>query len=288
MRRLTLAVLMTCHNRRETTLRCLAALESQKALDLYFTQTYLVDDGSIDGTGESVRQKYPNIKVIEGDGSLFWNGGMHLAFKKAIQHGYDYYLWLNDDTFLYPEAIKKLINTSNQLISTGIEKSIIIGSTQDEKTKDLSYGGMLKGSAIHPLKYKAVEPGEEAKQCETMNGNCVLIPKRIVELVGNLDESFRHSTGDIDYGLRVQKQGGSVWLAPGYIGTCSYNAIRHQAWDESGLTLRERWNKINQPRGLPVQEWKVFSRRHGGLFWYFYWISPYIRLTLKHILKFKN
>lgn len=286
MKTLRLAVLMTCHNRRAKTLACLENLFKQKISSNVEIQVYLVDDGSSDGTGDAVRINYPVVKIIQGSGDLFWNGGMRLAFREAMKYDYDYYLWLNDDTMLYPTAIDTLFTTSESLIQQGHTQAIIVGSTQDPITGVLSYGGVINSCWWHPLKFQLVEPSEEIKPCLTINGNCVFIPREVVQIVGNLDSTFIHSTGDIDYGLRTYQQGGSVWVAPGYVGTCEFNGLRHQAWDEPNLTLRQRWQKINQPRGLPIYEWKVFARRHAGLIWPIYWLIPYARLLVKSVWAF--
>lgn len=47
-----LAVLMTCHNRRETTLKCLNTLYNQEGATNIDMAVYLVDDGSTDGKTE--------------------------------------------------------------------------------------------------------------------------------------------------------------------------------------------------------------------------------------------
>jgi GT2 family glycosyltransferase len=247
-------------------------------------QVYLVDDGGTDSTGAAVQAAYPGIKVLLGDGNLFWNGGMRLAFAEAIKSNYDYYLWLNDDTLLYPNALETLLTISDRLTRQGHRRAIVVGATQDPVTGELTYGGMEKTGRWHPLKFRPVQPGEAEKPCLTMNGNCVLISREVVQTVGNLDPAFTHSTGDMDYGLRNQQQAGSVWLAPGYLGTCEYNSLRQGAWENPNLTLGERWEKINQPRGLPLKEWKIFSYRHAGWLWAFYWLLPYTRLMLKSIL----
>jgi GT2 family glycosyltransferase len=269
-----LAVLLTCHNRRDKTLACLEALLPQNDS----LQVYLVDDGSTDGTGAAVQTHYPQVKVIPGNGNLFWNGGMSLAFATAMQSNYDYYLWLNDDTLLYPDAISRLLETAQQH-----DRAIVVGAVQDPQSGILSYGGYRRAQGWHPLKFELVPPQDTAQPCLTFNGNCVLVPRSAVEAIGNLDPSFTHSTGDLDYGLRFQQQGGSVWLAPGFLGNCEYNPLRHQAWEAAGLSLRERWHKINQPRGLPMREWQVFARRHAGVFWRLYWLLPYVRLVLKSL-----
>jgi GT2 family glycosyltransferase len=283
MKILRLAILMTCHNRQAKTLACLNALSKQKLSTNIDIKIYLVDDGSTDGTGEALISNYSEVKVISGNGNLFWNGGMRLAFAEAMKADYDYYLWLNDDTVLHPYALDILLRTSQHLLQQNCIHTVVVGSTQDEKTGVLSYGGVVKSSWWHPLKFQLVEPSEEPKPCLTLNGNCVLISREVVKLVGNLDSAFSHSTGDFDYGLRIKKLGGSVWIAPGYIGICEYNPLRQQAWDEPNLTLRQRWEKINQPRGLPMKEWRIFAHRHAGFLWVFYWLLPYFRLLLQSV-----
>lgn len=280
MEHVSVATLMTCHNRKQKTLASLAALFNQILSEEVTLCVYLVDDGSTDDTAAAVRQAYPQVRILQGNGSLFWNGGMHWAFAEAIKHNYDYYLWLNDDTLLYPKALGTLLATFGSLVKQGNVRSIITGSTCDPQTGALTYSGMVRSSWWHPLKFGLVEPAEEAKTCHTMNGNCVLIPREVAKLVGNLDPAFIHSTGDLDYGLRVRQQKGSVWLAPGYIATCAQNPRRGSCWHDPDLTLGERLQKVVQPKGLPLGEWKVFAQRHAGLLWPFYWLLPYVRLLL--------
>jgi GT2 family glycosyltransferase len=280
-----IAVLLTCHNRRPKTLACLEALLHQQThISGTELQVYLVDDGSTDGTTAAVQAAYPSVKILSGSGHLFWNGGMRVAFAEAMQFDYDYYLWLNDDTLLYPTALSTLLDVADRLTQQDQHQAIIGGATQDPLTGEFTYGGMEKTSKWHPLKFQPVLPGSTPKPCLTLNGNCVLISRAVVQAIGNLDPAFTHSTGDMDYGLRNRQKGGSVWLAPGYLGSCEYNPLRQSAWENPNLTLPQRWEKINQPRGLPLQEWKTFSQRHAGALWAIYWLLPYARLVLQSIL----
>src|SRR5690242_187901 len=91
------AVLITSHNRRETTLRCLRCLVEQRGCEALDVQTYLVDDGCTDGTASAVRNAFPTVTILQADGSLFWAGGMRAAFAEAAKSDPDFYLWLNDD-----------------------------------------------------------------------------------------------------------------------------------------------------------------------------------------------
>jgi GT2 family glycosyltransferase len=112
----SIAVLMTCHNRKLKTLVTLESLFKQTLTSEIALSVYLVDDGSTDGTSEGVQQKYPQVKLFSGDGNLFWNGGMRIAFSEAMKDEPDYYLWLNDDTVLAPEALNTLLTTSRAVI----------------------------------------------------------------------------------------------------------------------------------------------------------------------------
>jgi GT2 family glycosyltransferase len=79
-----LAVLMTCFNRKEMTLEALRSLFSQKQVEDLNVTVYLVDDGSRDGTSQAVAERFPRVSILQGDGSLFWNGGMRKAFAEAL------------------------------------------------------------------------------------------------------------------------------------------------------------------------------------------------------------
>ncbi len=106
-----LGALLACHNRRTSTLACLAALFAQKGTDDVDLQVILLDDGSTDGTAEAVRGRFPAVEVLHGDGELFWGGGMRRAFAVGLARSLDAYLWLNDDTLLDPGALASLLET---------------------------------------------------------------------------------------------------------------------------------------------------------------------------------
>lgn len=76
-----IAILMTVHNRKQKTLACIQKIFNNSTQDDIVC--YLVDDGCTDGTKEAVAKLYPKVKVIKGDGYLFWNRGMFLAWEIA-------------------------------------------------------------------------------------------------------------------------------------------------------------------------------------------------------------
>lgn len=286
--RVRVCAMLTSFNRREKTLECLEALSRNLGLEQVGLSVVLVDDGSTDGTSEAVKSAFPWVEIVRGDGSLFWCRGMYTAWKIALQGNYDYYLWLNDDTRLRPDAVARLLACEQSIRSGSDAPVIVVGSTVDEHTGKLTYGGERRASWWMPISMVKVYPGEQAQSCESMNGNIVLVPAASARLVGNLDPVFEHAMGDTDYALRAHKLRVGVWVAPGFYGECSDNAVRNTFRDHN-LSLSKRWRQIMSRKGLPWRSWLIMTYRHTGFLWPIYFLWPYIRTVLGGVLpRFKS
>ena len=272
---LRLAVLITCFNRVSSTTQCIQALKDQSSLaaDL---NVFLVDDGSSDGTASAVLEIMPATKILTGDGNLFWCGGMHRAFSEAKKGHYDFYLWLNDDTYLYPDALTRLIKVATEASSEHGGALIVVGSVEEPIIGGLTYGGWrFKRGRFGLNSWEKIPPDlDRPIQCDTMNGNCVLISKEVVHRVGNIDTVFTQAMGDLDYGLRARKNGCGILIAPGYYGTCRINDSV-DSWSDKSLTIYKRWKKLLGPKGFPIRSWGAFAYRHKGPLWFFAWMAPY-------------
>jgi len=274
---------MACHNRREHTLSCLRALGQQTAHDKLAMEVFLLDDGSSDGTFDAVRHEFPDVHITQGDGSLFWNRGMYESFAAAIQKGFNYYLWLNDDSHLYENALEVLLDTHAHLENHGYECAIIGSAMQDPVSGLFTYGGVKRyRSCWGRVKLERIEPGKDAIQLDASNGNCVLIPSSVAEKVGNLDPIYTHRWGDHDYCFRALEHGCTVWLAPGYLGTCKANPVEG-TWEDVDLPLMERFRKLNSPRGFQFRDYAIYIKRHRGPWWPAHLIWPYVKIVLQSI-----
>jgi GT2 family glycosyltransferase len=281
-----LAALLTCHNRREITLASLRRFFAQQLPERCEMTVFLVDDGSTDGTAATVRGEFPQLRIFCGEGSLFWSGGMRWAFAEALKEDFDYYFWLNDDTLLDAGALNRLIATHRGLAAQGDDRCIVVGSLRDPDSGRLTYGGVVHSSRIHRLKFKTLPPVDKPQSCDTANGNALLIPGSVARITGNLNPSFTHSMGDFDYGLRARKLGCSLWIAPGFAGTCRRNETTN-TWLDPRLSFANRWEKAMSVKGLPAREWRCFARAHGGILWPLLWTLPYIRISLQSLLPSK-
>lgn len=241
-----IAALITCHNRRLKTLACLQSLFAiAPEVDVYLT-----DDGCTDGTAEAVAELFPQVWIIKGDGSLFWNRGMHRAWQEALKRDYDYYLWLNDDVVLYPDFLQSLLACCPN------EDALVCGLIEEPQSHEIIYGGCdaqkhLVGRAESPLPLYWI------------NGNVVLIPRSIVTNVGILDPYFIHDLGDVDYGMRVRKAGFEVLSTTDAVAAGYRNDVcRVRKWNSS---LLERFRQLGTPLGSPLSRNFHFRRRHFGI-----------------------
>ncbi len=105
-------VIIPVYNRLKKTITCLKSLEKQNIYkDL---RIIIVNDGSNDGTKEYITKNFPQINIINGDGSLFWGGAINLGIEYALKKKKtgDWILILNNDIELTPETISRLISIS--------------------------------------------------------------------------------------------------------------------------------------------------------------------------------
>ena len=248
-----IAVLLTVHNRKEKTLLCLNELFSQQIPKEYSFEVYLTDDDCTDGTPEAIKANFPKVNIIIGDGNLFWNRGMYVAWTEAEKKNFDYYLWLNDDTiFANSESLATLLNLSSKY-----QDAIIVGSIRALKSRNASYGGIYKSKLIHPT-------GNEQK-CDTFNGNCVLIPKKVYLILGKNDYTYRHALGDIDYGWRATKQHIPIYATGNFIGLCDPND-KLPIWCRAEIPLYKRIKNLYSPLAY-AEPWPFFhfNLPHFGL-----------------------
>ena len=286
-KKINIAVLMTCHNRKKITLQCLDALFLNHLPNGYSLEVFLVDDGSTDGTSDAVYKKYPQIIIIKGDGNLFWSGGMRLAFSKALEKGFNYYLWLNDDSILKHNALKILFDCYKKKKKVSGDSQIIVGCMSDPVSGKLTYGGnQRKKSYINKIKMKRVDYLEGSIiPADTINGNCVLIPNDVARQLGNIDNAYVHSLGDYDYGLRASSLGIKIWITPYFVGTCICDHVDEGTYKDKSLDIKTRMKNVFSEKGLPPHAWLVYCRRHAGFFWPLIWANRYIQVFLSSLFR---
>lgn len=280
-----IAVLLTCFNRKDKTRKCLETLQLDKHPEC---DVFLVDDGCTDGTTQMVKKDFPKVKILEGDGTLFWNLGMRFAFLEAYEHRYDFYLWVNDDVAFEGDVISKMVKAFEEAsFKKNSRKVIVTGYTFDVAHKEITYGGYKLQKAVVPIKLQMVQPSSKLEECDTFNGNCVLIPIEVVDMIGVNCERYHHSQGDVDYGLSAKKAGCSIVLTNFPVGCCEKNEGA-RIWNDIHYKapLSEKKKVMNSLRHRPKDEWKYFTKKFGGKRWFLRYYLPYLKIYISAVITF--
>lgn len=263
------AVIMTSHNRRSLTVESIRRVLHQQMDTPVDMRVYLTDDGSEDGTGEAVESLSDRVMVLQGSGSLYWAAGMARAESEANSVGFDYLLWLNDDTFLFRDALHTLMRVSERN-----PDAIVVGAAREPDSRSIAYGARRRVSAWHPQRFELLPLSADVQEADTFNGNIVLVPRRVHDRIGNIDGEFPHAYADDDYGLRARAAGLRVLQAPGVLGECALNPpvgpVRGWA----------AWRAAQDPKGLPWRAQVRFFRRHGGVLWPLTLLAQQLRMVV--------
>lgn len=275
---------LACHNRKKVTKACISRLKESSDKAGLKIDVILVDDGSTDDTSIEVSKMYPGVHIIYGDGTLYWNQGMRVGIDCAIEQNADYIVLLNDDTYLYDDAITKLFN---YILESDITDSIVTGTLVDPDSGELTYGGRYSTSFFHPLRFDGIIKPEDknAKVCQAVNGNLLVIPQTIYLDIGNLSDDYQHSKGDFDYGLRARLAGYKLLVAPGIFGTCYRNSDPEKPSQNMSV-----WSDVvdyaTNPKRMPIKERICYFRKFGNIFWFVYIPLPYIRFMFKRFFPY--
>ena len=197
-------LIIPVHNRKAITLNCLQTLKTNGDLQKY--HVVVVDDGSTDGTTQAIKTQYPNIKILQGDGKLWWTGAIKMGMEYAYQQGAEYMIWLNDDCQFSPNTIENLVDFAHTNPNT------IIGgqSVNPENKTNLVFGGKQKtwqGYRFLPA------PENQIISCDLLSGNIVCLPRSIIDKIGYPDTKITpHYGGDSLYLIRAKKAGYSIFV----------------------------------------------------------------------------
>jgi GT2 family glycosyltransferase len=282
-----IAIILTSFNRKNKTVSCIKTIMEQAItgntnIDI---ELFLCDDCSSDGTKEAIRELFPYVHIVDGTGNLFWSKGMGCAMSEAKKSKPDFYFMVNDDVEFF-----------NNMFSLMIEKYIyerdglfaVVGSTMDKSTGCITYGGQKwNGKYVHDT-YEWVLPKKLEQTCHLANWNCFLIPRRLYDIVGDIDDYYEHSYADYDYSWRMLKKGYKIYVAADYVGICSSNSIVN-TWDDKGLSVLKKLKASQKKTGLPIKSRWHYCCKFFGVWAVYRFLRPYFHIVKSGLIyKIKN
>ena len=264
--RRSIYIVIPVHNRLEATRECLESLRYQTYKRF---KIVLIDDGSTDGTSEFVKENYPDVTVLTGDGNLWWTGATNLGVRHALElcRPDDYVLTLNNDTVLPEDYLETMMSLARRA------PNALIGSiARDYRRRDICVD---EGVAIRwfSAKFIKLKPPSDNKSdsfypVSALPGRGTLIPVSVFRDVGLYDDqNFPHYTADYDFSLRAAKAGYDLLLHPKcYLYSRTdltgisnvHNRVSFRVWLKS-------FNSVKSPNNLKIRF--RFGLRHAPSIW---------------------
>ena len=221
------ALVIAVYNNKEDTAEF---LESLKGVTYPNYKVIIVDDGSTDGTEDMIKEKYPYVILLKGDGNLWWSGANNLGIKKAIQMGADYVLLTNNDTIVDSEFISALVDTAEKN-----PRSIPVSKVYfyDDPKRILYAGGEITRFSwrFRGIGRREVDTGEYESSYDVKWSTCtgILINTTFFKDIGMMDyKNFPQYRADVDFTFRAYKKGYRLIFEP-----------RSIIWDKVSSTIKK-------------------------------------------------
>lgn len=203
-------------NRISFTINCLLSINRSSYKNF---QVIICDDGSTDNSSIIIKQKFPSVIIVKGDGNLFWTGATAMAIEKALElcAKSDLIFTLNNDTELLIDTLEVLLesyhNNSNSIIGA-------LNVFYDNPKKIEPSGFIKKGGLLFPEFQNSVhqygqfiQNEKEMIEVDSLSGKGVLVPVHVFEKTGNYNyKMIPHYFGDTEFTIRAQRKGYKIYL----------------------------------------------------------------------------
>ncbi|MHC1775943.1 MAG: glycosyltransferase family 2 protein [Lentimicrobium sp.] len=216
-----IAILIPVHNGLHFTKKCLHNIYMSLHNNVDEPGKFVViviDDGSTDHSKEWITENYPETLILEGDGHLWWSGGINRGIYHAVNElGCEYTLWWNNDIHCSHDYFSNLLT-----LTENIPVDIIIGSKiyYAEKPEIIwSMGGLFdehSGSKFIIGMNKAdANTYNVITDADWLPGMGTLIHKSLFEKIGFVNaKDFPQYHGDSDFTYRAKLAGYPIKVFP--------------------------------------------------------------------------
>lgn len=220
-----ISVIIVNYNVKDPVDNCIASVYKANTSQNFNLEIFLVDNNSVDGSPSHIRNKYPNVNVIELKENVGFSRANNVALKQATGK---YILILNPDTLLEENTFIKLINFIDKHPDTGAISSKLIkqdGSLdaackRSFPTPSAAIPRMLGLSRLFPKskifsKYNLTYLDENlTHKVDAICGAFMFIPKVVFDKVGLFDEDYFMYGEDLDLCFRIKKAGYEIYYYP--------------------------------------------------------------------------
>lgn len=225
----------------------------------------VVDNASPEPGVESVKDDFPEIRLIKSEKNLGFAGANNLGFRNS---GGEFVLFLNPDTELTEPSLDILLEKVRTLSDAGVVGCKLLNSDLSVQLSSIQKFPTILNQALDaeylrlrwphcPLWEIAplFAPEVRVMPVDVIPGACMLLRRDVFEKVGLMTEDYFMYAEDIDLNFKTKAAGYRNY----YVGT---TAIIHHGGRSSAKQSVSNWATIMKYRAMV----KLFGRFRGPLY----------------------
>ncbi|WP_368341211.1 glycosyltransferase family 2 protein [Parabacteroides goldsteinii] len=229
MDKVKVLVIIVTYNAMEWIDRCInSILRSSVSSDIY-----LIDNGSTDGTQEYILHNYPQVIFVQSISNQGFGQANNLGLRYALECNYDYVYLLNQDAWVMPDTLEKLIVINQKKTEYGVLSPFQLqGNALNMDVNFAMYICSYKSNSflINDLYFNRRQDVYEVPDVMAAHW---LISSNCLRRVGGFSPTFPHYGEDVNYANRVMYHGFKLGIVPDTIAV-------HDRESRKGLTLEQK------------------------------------------------
>ncbi|NQV03146.1 MAG: glycosyltransferase, partial [Bacteroidia bacterium] len=219
-----LSIIIVNYNVKYFVEQCIHSI--QKAVNGLTAEVFVVDNNSVDGSVRMIREKFPEVHLIENKDNKGFSKANNQAIRKAEG---EYILILNPDTILEDDTLTKCVTFMDEHPDAGgLGVKMIDGkgkflpeSKRGLPSPSVAFFKMFGFSSLFPKSklFNKYHLGyldkNKIHEVDILAGAFMMLRKTVLNEIGLLDEEFFMYGEDIDLSYRITKAGYKNYYFPG-------------------------------------------------------------------------
>ena len=224
-------------------------------------QTIVIDNTPGDEDASYIKEHFPEVHIIKTKENLGFGRANNLGMRYALDNGCDYVFLLNQDTWIEPDSIAKLVAVAKNHPEYGIISPVHLNAEKTKLNMQIGIGNVYRNMPLLSDLY--LDSVGDIYETNYVNAAAWLLPRKTLEIIGGFDPIFRHYEEDDNYLNRAKYHRLKI-------GVCPSARIIHDHIDsvlsKENKLLRQKqfllveWTDINQPFSI-WKESKYYIRK---------------------------
>ena len=251
-----ISIIIVNWNTKNLLLNCISSVyETVKNISF---EIWLVDNASIDGSVDAVKQNYPDVRIIQNTKNLGFAAANNIALKKMQGR---YALLLNTDTVLTKGAVESIFNFMEENPATGMACGQLLNQDGSKQNSIANFPGIISllcNESLLQILLPEKYPGKRKHyvnpiKVDSCIGACLMVRKKAVDEIGMLDERYFFFFEETDWAFRMKQSRWEIYFVPSAkIFHIQGQSIGHNVksrimFYQSRYIYFEKWHKLSYP-----------------------------------------